>query len=117
MNDIITSIQSRFQYQTPAIIRGEPTHKDIKRLTTELRANASSIDSDLGGGDHGYLGLVLTAADYLSVVGTAFTAPNFPPRLTLPATATTVELAIAKEDRQDQIRVYRECNEVEKALL
>ena len=117
MNGKTSNIQSRFQYPTPTIIRGEPTHQGLKRLNTELRANASSIDSDLGGGDHGYLGLVLTAPEYTEVCPTAFTAPNFPARLTLPATATAVEAAIAREERQDQIREYRECSEVEKALL
>ena len=32
--------------------------KIIKRLQTELKANASSKETDLGGGNYGYLGLV-----------------------------------------------------------
>ena len=31
-------------------ITGEPSNKSLKRLKTELRANASSVDTDLGGG-------------------------------------------------------------------
>ena len=106
MNGKITTIQSRFQYPTPRIIRGEPTHQDLKRLNTELRANASSIDSDLGGGDHGYLGLVLTAPEYTAVCTTAFTPPTFPAPLTLSATATAVEAAVTRDERQDRIREY-----------
>ena len=49
-----------FRYKTPMPIRGMPSHKALKRLKTELQANASSVESDLGGVDHGYLGLVLT---------------------------------------------------------
>ena len=49
-----------FPYKTRTPIVGEPTYKALKRLKNELRANASSVDTDLGGGDHGYLGLVLT---------------------------------------------------------
>ena len=49
-----------FPYKTPTPINGEPTYKSLKRLKNELRANASSVDTDLGGGDHGYLVLVLT---------------------------------------------------------
>ena len=49
-----------FPYSTPTPIQGEPTYKALKRFKNELRANASSVDTDLGGGDHGYLGLVLT---------------------------------------------------------
>lgn len=51
---------SYFKYKTPMLIRGVPTHKSLKRLKAELQANASSIETDLGGGNHRYLGLVLT---------------------------------------------------------
>ena len=42
---------SYFKYKTPTPIRGEPTNKALKRLQTELRANASSVEIDLGEGD------------------------------------------------------------------
>ena len=61
-----------FPYTSPTPIQGEPTYKTLKRLKNELRANASSVDSNLGGGDHGYLGLVLTDEEYSRV------APDFP---------------------------------------
>ena len=57
---------SYFKYKTPTPIQGTPTNKNLKRLKTELQANASSIESDLGDGDHGYLGLVLTNKEYAS---------------------------------------------------
>ena len=38
-----------FKYRIPNPINGEPTDKSLKRLKTELRANASSMDTDLGG--------------------------------------------------------------------
>ena len=45
---------SYFKYKTPTPIQGAPTYKSLKRLKAELRANASSVEMDLGGGDHGY---------------------------------------------------------------
>ena len=38
-----------FKYKNPTPINDEPTHKALKRLKNELRANASSVDTDLGG--------------------------------------------------------------------
>ena len=38
-----------FQFKTPTYIQGIPTNKSLKKLKTELRANASSVESDLGG--------------------------------------------------------------------
>ena len=83
--------QTYFKYPSPTPISGEPTNKALKRLKNELRANASSVESDLGGGDHGYLGLVLTDVEYANVTNTPFVAPNFPGTLTIPAVATAVQ--------------------------
>ena len=49
-----------FKYPVPSPINGEPTNKYLKWLKTKLRANSSSVEIDIGGGDHGYLGLLLT---------------------------------------------------------
>ena len=61
---------SYFKYKMPTPIRGEPTHKLLKRLKLELQSNASSIETDLGGGNHGYLGLVLTEEEYATIPNT-----------------------------------------------
>ena len=64
---IIDYAASYFKYKTPTPIQGEPTNKALKRLKTELQANASSVKSNLGGGDHGYLVLVLSDVEYANV--------------------------------------------------
>ena len=85
---------SYFKYKTPTPIRGEPTHKSLKRLKLELQSNASSVETDLGGGNHGYLGLVLTDVEYASIPHTVpFVPPNYPPALVIPPTATLLALA------------------------
>ena len=85
---------SYFKYKTPTPIWGQPTHKALQRLKNELQANASSVETELGGGDHGYLGLVLSDTDYANVPYTCpFEAPTFPSALTIPATATAVQSA------------------------
>ena len=49
---------SYFKHKNPMPTRGEPAHKSLKRLQTELQENAISVEIDLGGGNHGCLGLV-----------------------------------------------------------
>ena len=61
-----------FPYSSPTPIQGGPTYKALKRLKNKVRVNARSVDSDLGGEDHGYLSLVLTDQEYTRV------APNNP---------------------------------------
>ena len=42
-------------------------NKIPKRLKLELQANASSVETNLGGGNHSYLGLVLTDTKYTTI--------------------------------------------------
>ena len=85
----------------------------------ELRANGSSGDTDLGGGDHGYLGLILSDPEYARIVPTpaAFRVPVWPGALLIDANATPIEAVRAKEHHREMIHIYRECKNVEKSLL
>ena len=107
-----------FPYPKPTPIQGEPTYKALKRLKNELRANSSSVDSDLGGGDHGYLGLVLNNQEYSRVVpNDPFTAPRFPGPLNIPRGTDTIDAMNLREEHRRNSGLYRECREVEKALI
>ena len=109
---------SYFKYKTPTPIRGEPTHKSLKRLKLELQANASSVETDLGGGNHGYLGLVLTDQEYAIIPNTQpFIAPQYPQPLVITANAAQIQALQLKEQHEEQKRIYLECKNVEKALL
>ena len=92
-------------YPVSTKIEGEPSHATLTTLQRELQANASSVDSDLGGGNHGYLGLVLSAPAYANVTGTTpFIAPTYPNPLVIPTTASAVEALSLREQHQDTIR-------------
>ena len=109
---------SFFKYKTPTPIQGTPSNKTLKRLKTELRANASSVESELGGGDHGYLGLVLTDQEYANIQPTPppFVAPNYPAALTIPAGTDQVTALAMREQHNENQRRYYKCKNVEKAL-
>ena len=87
-----------FKYKTPTQIRGEPTNKLLKRLQTELQTNASLVETNLGSGNYGYLGLVLTEVEYASIPNRQpFVPPNYPPPLTIPTTAIPIQALEIKE--------------------
>ena len=107
-----------FKYKTPTLIYEEPTNKLLKRLQTELQANASSVETDLGGGNHGYLGLVLTDVKYVSIPNMQpFVLPNYPPPLVIPANTIPIQALELKEQHSEAKRLYLECKNIEKALL
>ena len=109
---------SHFKCKTPTPIRRVPAHKALKRLKMELQANASSVETDLGGGNHGYLGLVLTDQECNTILNAApFVPPNYLPPLVIPQTATPIQAIELKEECNEQKRLCLECKNVEKALL
>ena len=63
----IDSSVSYFKYKTLTPIRGGTTYKVLKQLKTLFQTNTSSVRLDLGDGDHGYLGIMLTDAKYAQV--------------------------------------------------
>lgn len=67
-----------FPYPTLTKIRGEPNRKNLTIIFDELKANASDIITNLGGGNHGHLGLLYDPAEYLALAGVAYTPPAQP---------------------------------------
>ena len=108
---------SYFKYTTPTLIRDKPTNKALNRLKTELRADTSSVESDMSVGDHDFLGLVLTELEYVRVSAAAFITLNFPTALKVPATETSTEAVRLRYRHIESARLYCECKNVGKSLL
>ena len=84
----IDYVDTYFEFPTLTKIHGEPTYFQLKELKNELKSNATSVTSDLGGGGHGHLGLVLSPADYTNVSANAYNRPAHPGTLVItPGTA------------------------------
>ena len=56
-----SNIKQKNQYE------GNQPKKILKRLKTELKSNTSSVEIDLGGGNHAYLGLAKSNEDYATI--------------------------------------------------
>lgn len=76
-------------------MQGEPTYKLIKQVEKFILENAASIHSKLGGGNLGYLGLVITPEKYVILSGgIQFTEHQNPPTLPpIPTGATQQQIA------------------------
>ena len=55
---------SAFEIANLTSIHGEPNFESIRTLQRELIINAQCVHSDLGGGAHGHLGLVISPEEY-----------------------------------------------------
>ena len=83
-----------------------------------MQANAGSVETDLGGGNYRYLGLVLTDAEYASIPNIQpFVLPNYLPPLTIPTTTIPIQALEIKEQYTEAKRLYLEYKNIEKVLL
>ena len=55
-------------------------YKIIRKIYRKIKANVSTIQSELGGGKHGRLRLVIQPATYRTVIGQYFQRPVRPPQ-------------------------------------
>ena len=109
---------THFEYPELTRIHGEPTTKALITLQRQVRANAMSVNTTLGGGSHGHLGLVCSATVYAAIPGTAaYTrAPN-PGALVIPQGSTQYEIAALRDTHAEETRLYREMLAVERTLI
>ena len=82
-------------------IKGEPTRRTLQPLHEAIKENASSVSStNMGGGNHGHLGAVVSIADYAAIApGTPYVAVIAPPQQALCANNAT-GAQIAQENMQ-----------------
>ena len=59
-------------------IRGRPEYASLYKLYKEIKANAASVPSTLGGGQHGHLGLCIPPVKYQRLSRTPFIKPADP---------------------------------------
>ena len=105
-----------FEFSTLTKIHGDPTFDSIKTLHNQLKTNSQTIPSNLGGGAHGHLGLVLNAAQYALLSNAPFIHPEHPGTLVIPPNTTQHMSTTMREQHTETLRVFNEVNAVEKSL-
>jgi hypothetical protein len=109
--------ETYFEYPELTKIHGEPNSESLFTLRNELKANAQSVYSNLSDGAHGHLALVLTDAQYGLLTNQPFVRPVHPGPLTIPDGTTAPMITATKEAHQENLRLFREVQGVEKALI
>ena len=112
----INYIDTLFEHRELTKIHGEPTYETLQIIANELKTNAATVRTHLGGGNHGHLGLVLPPVRYALISPTPFKRPTHPGAYEPPAGGTGAQIAAAKEAHEETTRVFYECLSVEAAL-
>ena len=121
-----------FEYKTLTKIIGQPTIDSIAKLHREVKRNAQKVPTTLGGGQNGYLGMIIAPEIYNTIPGArVFHRPEDPgtfnPMRRRVARVTTrgavhdenltpEDIALQKIQYDEHLRLYNEAQAVE-ALL
>jgi hypothetical protein len=114
----LDDIRAGFVFAALDTIVGEPNYQTIELAHNQCIRNATTIDSQLGGGHHGHSGLVEFTDVYLLRTGNHFNRPGHPgdtPPYTL--NMTDVEREACKARFDYDTKVFLTCQRVEKILL
>ena len=109
MLDNVNTIIEGFLHSNIEQIKGEPSHHSIKEVEWKIIKNASSFPSELGRGQHRYLGLALTPEKYQLVTRSTFTLhPNLGSILTFPQNPTQPQIAQISSTHKEWSHLWRQ---------
>jgi hypothetical protein len=107
-----------FQHKVLTRVHGQPTYETLQTLATEIKANASSVPSTLGGGQYGHLGLILSTDRYATLANTVpWVSPPNPGPFDPPANGTGPQIEAAKDVWRELKLSFDLCQATEKALI
>ena len=98
-------------------ITGKPNYESLKNLKDQLKANATSIPTTLGGGNHGYLSLILSPTAYATITANQFIEPGYPRQHpNVPAGTNATNTSTIVRCHTEDLRQWREFKNVNTAL-
>ena len=112
----IDYINASFEYPVLTKIQGLPTYTTLKIIKDEMKANATSVSTDLGGGTNGHLGIMLRPIEYSNASLIPYNRQVHPGTLIIAPGTSLHESTRLRDDFKEELRQYRECTQVEKAL-
>ena len=96
----IDYVNTYFEFPVLTKIHGEPTYESLKTLKNELKSNATTVTTDLAGGDSGHLGIVLTDAELAVLTAVPYVRPAHPGPLVIPAGTAQHEANRLRKEHQ-----------------
>jgi hypothetical protein len=118
VEDVMTS----FPHPVLPSVQGEPDYQTIHATIKFLQANSRAIDTHLGGGTLGHLGLIISYASYAMIARTTDNGPTLwinpqaPGRAPANTDGTVAQISAARHIWEEDVQTYRTCTSVQQAL-
>ena len=96
-----------FEFQELTPLNGEPALNTLQKMLTQLKANASSVPTNLVRGRHSFIGVILSTVSYVSLAPlTSTQCPTHPGTLTFPPNLMQYAIVLSKTQHDDVMRSY-----------
>ena len=106
-----------FEHKTLQQIHGEPNTKSLQTLFKQLRKNARSVNSTLGGGQYGHLFMVISEEEWNNLPGTTpVIIPHDPGPFLLDGRTRPAEISVAEKNHEDQRKKYLKFQALQRIL-
>jgi hypothetical protein len=118
----VEDVLASFPHPKLPTVEGEPDYQTIHTIRKFLQENARAIDTHLGGGTLGHLGLIVSDAAYSNITPptdeapTFWVSPNAPGRAPAETDGTAAQLSAARNLWEEDVQTYMTCTSVQQAL-
>jgi hypothetical protein len=118
----VEDVMASFTHPVLSTVKGEPDYQTIHTTRKFLQANLRAIDTHLGGGTLGHLGLIISDASYATIAPTTddaptlWTSPQTPGRAPSNTDGTAAHISAARQIWEEDVQTYRTFTSVQHAL-
>jgi hypothetical protein len=118
VEDVIAS----FSHPILPAAQGKPDYQTINAIRKSLQANSREIDTHLGRGTLGHLGLIVSDAYYAMIAPatedgpTLWVSPTAPRRDPSNTDSTAAQISAARHIWEEDVQTYRRYTSVQQAL-
>jgi hypothetical protein len=118
----IEDVLARFPHPILPTVEGEPDYQTIHATRKFLQANSRAIDTHLGGGTLGHLGLIISDGAYSNIdppttgETTFWETPIAPRRAPATTDGTAAQHSAARHVWEEDFQTYWTCTSVQQAL-
>jgi hypothetical protein len=118
----VEAVMASFPHKILPTVQGEPDYQAIHATRKFLQANLRAIDTHLGRGTLGHLGLIISDAAYAMIAPTMneeptlWVTPNAPGRALAATDGTAAQIRAARHQWEEDVQTYRACTSVQQAL-
>jgi hypothetical protein len=110
-----------FPHPVLPTVQGEPDYQTIHATRRFLQVNSRAIDTHLGGGTLGHLGLIISDASFAMIAPatvdepTLWITPQAPGRAPAETDGTASQVSEARHNWEEDVQTYRTCTSVQQA--